>query len=99
MLSSEKPSGKLCTIKEPKSESLYASPRLIFLSKYSGMLSAYSLPMVSVSDAAYQKDIKRNKITLKNGTVYTGDLRMGRPHGNGKAVYKNGNVYEGFSLC
>ena len=40
MLSSEKPSGKLCTIKEPKSESLYASLRLIFLSKYSGMLSA-----------------------------------------------------------
>ena len=34
-------------------------------------------------------------LTLKDGTVYTGELKGKRPHGQGKAIYKNGDTYEG----
>ncbi len=32
---------------------------------------------------------------LSDGSVYTGDLRNGIPHGKGKIVYKSGDTYEG----
>ena len=40
------------------------------------------------------------KITLgtcqtKDGGEYSGEMAGGKPHGKGKATYKNGNVYEG----
>ena len=31
----------------------------------------------------------------KYGTIYTGDIKNGYPHGNGKCVYKNGTWFEG----
>ena len=34
-------------------------------------------------------------ITLSDGARYTGQVLRGKPNGKGKAVYKNGDVYEG----
>ena len=31
----------------------------------------------------------------KDGGDYNGELQAGKPHGKGRTVYKNGNVYEG----
>ena len=34
-------------------------------------------------------------VTLKDGTLYTGEMKGKRPHGAGKATYRNGDTYEG----
>ena len=34
-------------------------------------------------------------MTLKDGTVYVGEMKGKRPNGQGKAIYKNGDIYEG----
>ena len=34
-------------------------------------------------------------LTTKDGGDYNGEIQSGKPHGKGRTVYKNGNVYEG----
>ena len=37
-------------------------------------------------------------VTLRDGSVYTGELRRKRPHGNGSVQYANGDKYCGTFL-
>ena len=46
-------------------------------------------------DIQSKKEPRIVSIILKNGTEYTGEVRLKRPHGIGKAKYRNGDVYEG----
>lgn len=38
---------------------------------------------------------RSNKYYYRNGNVYHGQMRGGRPHGKGRMDYANGDVYEG----
>ena len=35
------------------------------------------------------------KIPYEDGSVYTGECKNAKPHGKGKLIYGNGNVFEG----
>ena len=41
------------------------------------------------------KNARTGEITLKDGVRYIGEVRLRRPHGTGKAIYRNGDIYEG----
>jgi hypothetical protein len=39
--------------------------------------------------------VRQKAKTLKDGSVYKGDMMLMRPHGKGKCTYKNGTWFEG----
>ena len=43
----------------------------------------------------FSSEIKIGTCTLKDGSVYTGEMKGRKPNGRGKTVFKNGDVYEG----
>ena len=43
----------------------------------------------------YSDENKIEKIEYKNGAVYTGNVKEGKPHGTGKMVWSNGESFEG----
>ena len=57
-------------------------------------LSIIALSLFLPFTADAQK-ITLGSATTKDGGEYQGEMVMGKPNGKGKAVYKNGNLYEG----
>ena len=53
-------------------------------------LSVEKAPLFRV---VYSQDIK--SVKMKDGSTYVGELKGKRPHGKGKLVFENGNLYEG----
>ena len=49
---------------------------------------------LSLSEAMAQK-IEVGSCTLKDGGIYTGELKGGKPNGKGRVQYENGDTYEG----
>ena len=49
------------------------------------------LPMATV----WAQSITIGNYTFKDGGVYTGEIKGRKPHGKGRTVMKNGDVYEG----
>ena len=43
----------------------------------------------------FSTEIKIGNYTFKDGSVYTGEMNGRQPHGKGKTVFKNGDVFEG----
>ena len=52
---------------------------------------------LSADTVSKKRADKKNiqSLTLKDGTAYVGEMKGKRPNGQGKAIYKNGDVYEG----
>lgn len=48
----------------------------------------------SLSNVMAQK-IEVGSCTLKDGGIYTGELKSGKPSGKGRVQYENGDTYEG----
>ena len=46
----------------------------------------------------YEKQKEVVSMTLRDGSVYTGEIKRKRPHGNGTVQYANGDVYSGTFL-
>ena len=40
----------------------------------------------------FSSQIKIGNYTFKDGSVYTGELKHGKPYGKGKTVFKNGDI-------
>ena len=51
--------------------------------------------MLSPVASAYSQKITMGTCVTKDGGDYSGEMVAGKPHGKGKATYKNGNWYEG----
>ena len=51
---------------------------------------------VEAQETIVEKVLVRQKAkTLKDGSVYKGDMMLMRPHGKGKCTYPDGTVYQG----
>ena len=54
-----------------------------------------STPFVKTIFKSSGKKNEAVAITLRDGSLYTGELRRKRPHGNGTVQYANGDKYRG----
>lgn len=53
------------------------------------------LILVLIACPSVRAQHAKNPVVLKDGTVYTGQMKLGKPNGTGRTDYVNGDVYEG----
>ena len=62
------------------------------------MMALLAMPLSAQAQKnVVEKVLTRQRAkTLKDGSLYKGDMMLMRPHGRGKRTYTDGTVYQGY---